>query len=248
MTLDWNRRFEQQAQWTRELRSYLYKQAKIRRGQKVLDLGCGTGVLAPELMEQGLVSFGLDLDLNALIFSGANHPGFHLTQGNAFDLPFSSKIFDSSLCHFVIMWLPDPVKALTEMVRVTKKGGKILVFAEPDYGGRIDYPDELAVMGKVQIDSLIRQGADPYAGRKLAWICKEAGLVDVNTGVLGGQWSGEPDWESWESEWQVFITDMGNLSNQELDLPKLRKTDQQARSDGYRILFVPTFFAWGTVK
>jgi len=75
------------------------------------------------------------------------------------------------------------------MARITRPGGAVLALAEPDYGGRIDYPIKLAQMGKWQIESLRLQGADPLMGRKLATIFNSAGFDSVETGVLGGQWS-----------------------------------------------------------
>ena len=64
----------------------------------------------------------------------------------------------------------------------------MLACAEPDYGGRIDYPDELSEIGRLQMMSLARQGANPQVGRKLKAILREAGIREVEVGILGGQW------------------------------------------------------------
>jgi len=68
-------------------------------------------------------------------------------------------------------------------MRVTQPGGAILVCAEPDYGGRLDYPD--LPIGRWQAEALRREGADPLLGRKLRALFR-AGRVDV--GVIPGLW------------------------------------------------------------
>jgi len=74
------------------------------------------------------------------------------------------------------------------MRRVVKPGGWVVALAEPDYGGRIDYPDQLSALGWKQASALSAQGADTNAGRKLAGWLAETGLKGIQTGLLGGQW------------------------------------------------------------
>jgi hypothetical protein len=133
------------------------------------------------------------------------------------------------------------------MIRVTRPGGVILALAEPDYDGRIDYPEELSQLGKMQMESLREQDADPLIGRKLAHIFHVAGLESVETGVLGGQWSGDPNWQAWESEWAVLESDLKKTFQASKTWKVLKELDQAATKSGERILFVPTFYAWGYV-
>jgi hypothetical protein len=87
-------------------------------------------------------------------------------------------------------------------------------------------------------------------GRRLASLFQNAGLKPVETGVLGGQWSGSPDWDSWETEWRVLESDFAEL-NQTLhpgEVSQLKVLDKSAYDKGERVLFVPTFYAWGIVK
>ena len=78
------------------------------------------------------------------------------------------------------------------MRRVVQPGGWVAALAEPDYGGRIDYPDALAALGWKQAAAVHAQGADIYAGRKLAGWLGQAGLKDIQVGLLGGQWGAPP--------------------------------------------------------
>lgn len=244
---DWHRRYTQQAHWTQDLRRYLYQRLDLQPGQRLLEVGCGTGVLTPELLERGLQSYGLDIDRAGLVFARNSHRGGKYCQADAFHLPFPQATFDLAFCHFLLLWLADPLQALLEMKRVTRPNGIVLAMAEPDYGGRIDHPEPLARLGAYQIESLRLQGADPIMGRKLAGNFHQVGLRGVETGVLGGQWSGRPDWQAWELEWQVLENDTDRLAGNLADLEVLKAADRTAHESGERVLFVPTFYALGSV-
>jgi hypothetical protein len=129
------------------------------------------------------------------------------------------------------------------MRRVTRSGGSVIALAEPDYGGRIDYPEELAILGRHQAAALRKQGADPRMGRRLAEVFHQLGLQDIEVGVLGGQWKGKSSRREWELEWRVLQSDLGG----EQDTDSLRALDWAARERGERVLFVPTFYAFGRV-
>src|SRR5512137_2475910 len=101
----WHQRYLQQAQWSNSLRAYCYAHAGITAHSKVLDIGCGTGVLSRELMDQyNCRVIGLDIDLAALEFARDYSPLTTFTTGDARCLPFSSSFFDVTLCHFVLLW------------------------------------------------------------------------------------------------------------------------------------------------
>jgi len=244
---DWHNRFERQARWTSDLRTYLFKQINLSPGKLILEVGCGTGVILKEIENFNTSSVGLDIDNHHLGIAMRNTPKIGYTQGDAHNLPYPNDYFDVALCHFLLLWVDNPIRAISEMARVTKPGGSVLSLAEPDYGGRIDYPEELETLGHTQVKSLNLQGADPHLGRKLADYFSQAGLIFVQTGVLGGQWSDKPDWESWNSEWQVLESDIAQNSNlTNIDqISKLKEKDRTAYDAGVRVLFVPTFYAWG---
>jgi len=135
---------------------------------------------------------------------------------------------------------------LEEMTRVTRPGGVILALAEPDYGGRIDYPAELAEIGRLQADALTRQGADINMGRKLAELFTAAGLQNVTSGVMGGEWTHKPSDADSELEWDTLASDLAGTLDPDR-LSALRQLDSAAWQRGNRILYVPTFYAIGWV-
>ncbi len=247
MKVNWHNRFVQQAAWTRDLRNYLYNRADLSNAGRVLEVGCGTGVLLAELLERtqsGVV--GVDLDFDRLQASANNAPKAELVQANGLHLPFLSASFDVALCHFLLLWVRNPALLLREMQRVTRQGGAVLALAEPDYGGRIDYPEALAGLGKQQQQSLENQGADPLIGRKLKGLFHQAGFRDVETGILGAQWSHIPTKEDLDQEWAVLQDDLKDLIDQQ-EIEKLHSQDEKSWECGERVIFVPTFYAWGRV-
>jgi ubiquinone/menaquinone biosynthesis C-methylase UbiE len=244
---DWHARFTQQARWTQDLRDYLYQQVEIEKARRVLEVGCGTGAVLADLASTAPFRVGLDINSELLQLATRNITRAELSQGDGYALPYRDGCFDITLCHFLLLWLDNPIQVLREMVRVARPGGAVLAMAEPDYGGRIDHPEELATLGQWQTESLQQQGADPLMGRKLAGLFSELGLEAVETGALGGQWSGTPDWEAWASEWAVLESDLREKPSFSEKLGFLKSFDKSAYEQGERVLFVPTFYAWGVV-
>jgi len=243
--MDWHARYLQQARWTAQLRSYLFNKAGLQPGQRLLELGCGTGAVLADFPQQAGLC-GLDLDFQALTLAAQNSPGARLTCGDGASLPFANAAFEHVFCHFVLLWVRDPERVVSELRRVTRPGGAVLALAEPDYGGRVDYPPELAELGVWQAAALRRQGADVNMGRKLAAAFSRAGLQRVQTGVMGGQWQGAPSAQELELEWQTLSADLGGLAPAG-KLDELRALNERAWALGERVLYVPTFYAWGVV-
>ena len=130
------------------------------------------------------------------------------------------------------------------MVRVTKPGGWILALAEPDYGGRIDFPRELEIIGQAQIQALLDQGANPYLGRTLRALFHSAQLTEIRAGLLGGEWQGSLNEDQLVSEWETLAQDLSDLLPAD-EIERFRRIDHEAWEMGTRILFVPTFYAAG---
>lgn len=243
---DWHARYTQQAKWTSELRRFLYSHIDIDDMNQVLEVGCGTGVISMELNSLFTAKVhGLDIEPANLHLAATLDPQSYFTLGDAHSLPYPTNMFDLTLCHFLLLWVMNPIKVVQEMARVTRTDGYIIALAEPDYGGRIDYPDELDVVGKWQQESLYKQGADAQIGRRLAEIFNLAQLSDIQIGVLGGQWSGRNLMEDWSNEWQILENDYSLLAEKIHNWEYYKSLDRSHRQQGDRILFVPTFYAYG---
>ena len=244
---DWHNRYKQQASWSRYVRQYLYKIASPNLGDKILEVGSGTGaVLSLVLEETGGQCFGIDIDLQSILFSANEHPNINHAAADGYHLPFADAGFGITYCHYLLLWITNPLKILNEMTRVTKSGGHVIALAEPDHEARIDYPPPLDELGKQQTKSLMEQGVDPIMGRKLTELFQSAGLKDITTGILGAQWTMSKNQKIDEIEWMMIQSDLADKLNPGI-LESYRKADTKARQEGERILFIPTFYAVGTV-
>jgi len=215
---------------------------------RVLDIGCGTGALLPDLeaLSPGKI-IGADIDLEHLLLASTHSPDADLLGANVHRLPFPENSFDIVLCHYFLMWAGDAQHALQEMGRITRPGGTVVAFAEPDYGGRIDHPPQFTPIRDLQIAALQKAGADPLLGRKLRGMFWEAGFTDIEAGVYQGSLSRETTQEEIESEWKVLAADLADfLSDKELE--EFQQHELSSRQKGTRLVYVPTFFTWGKVS
>ena len=113
------------AKWAMDL----LDRAQPREGEAVLDIACGTGIvarLAAKRMSRGLVT-GLDLNagmLNVARSAPTEGAAIIWIEGSALDLPFPADGFDMALCQQGLQFFPDQRKALGEICRVLKGGGR----------------------------------------------------------------------------------------------------------------------------
>ena len=113
----------------------LVKFAGVRAGQKVLDVGCGTGVAAITAARAEATASGLDLTPALLERARANSEiaevAVEWLEGDAEQLPYGDAAFDVVLSQFGHIFAPRPSVALGEMLRVLKAGGTIAFSAWP---------------------------------------------------------------------------------------------------------------------
>lgn len=167
-------------------RSYALMQ--LQPFDKVLDIGCGPGTdtipLAQLIGPKGQV-VGVDHDEAMIAEAGqrAEQAGVSTwvkhTRADVTSLPFESDRFDSSRSERLFQHLLNPEQALSEMTRVTKRGGRLVVL-DTDWGttsidtAEVDIERRLA---RVLAERVLHNG---YSGRQLYRLFKQQGLADIS--------------------------------------------------------------------
>ena len=161
-------------------------QAGLKRGQRVVDIGCGSGAVMPAMLElvgpEGSVT-GVDASEERVadarkLLSGVRNAVAQVGALPNTGLPDGS--FDFSWSQFVFEYLREPELAVKEMIRITKPGGTVAV-ADIDGHGLAFWPRPAVIEEGLPllIRALESTGFDLYAGRKLFTLFRKAGLQDV---------------------------------------------------------------------
>lgn len=162
-----------------------YSWMDMRDGLQVLDVGSGTGVLIERLAKllepNGRVT---GVDYSATMVDEAQRRArekglkSEFRQMDAAALDFEDNTFDYSMSNIVFQHLPDPKKALEEMVRVTKPGGRICIH-EQDWETMIVDSDDRRLTRKV-LNGFVDSFTSGWIGRQLYGLFVRAGLAQIS--------------------------------------------------------------------
>lgn len=168
------------------LRRRFLKWIPVRAGDRVLEVGCGTGVVARDLAaltgRRGVVTA---VDTSATLLAHARvlsrgAPGGRLVfrRADGHRLPFADGRFDVVVAITVILHVEDPVRVVKEMVRVARAGGRVAV-QDQDFGlVGAAHPDR-ELTARILDGVAARIYPEPHSGRRLGALLRAAGLRDV---------------------------------------------------------------------
>ena len=104
-----------------------------KAGERILDLAAGTGTSSVALAKSGARVVAADFSAGMIEVGRRKHPDLEFVQADAMDLPFKAGEFDVVTISFGLRNIADPKKALKEMYRVLKPGGRLVIceFSKP---------------------------------------------------------------------------------------------------------------------
>ena len=200
--------------------------AGVGPGQRVLDVACGTGVVAREAarrVEPGGSVAGLDRNDDMIAVARRVSPALEWRLGRAEALPFGDGSFDAVLCQFGLMFFDDRVTTLREMSRVLKPGGRTTVAVWDALESSPGYAAMARLLQRLFGDRVADQLRFPFAlgsAEALRSLFREAGMRHVGLQTLSGM-ARFPSIESWvhtdikgwtlaqlidESQYQTLLT------------------------------------------
>jgi SAM-dependent methyltransferase len=197
--------------WSRELAPLLVKFAGVRNGDAVLDVGSGTGALTASVVAVAPSSrvVGIDPAAPYVAFAQTRHPGdlVRFEVGDAQQLRFLNGSFDQTLSLLVLNFIPDPAKALDEMIRVTRPGGTVAA-AVWDYGQEMEmlrvFWDEALALNPA-IDARDERHMPLCRKGELGALWREHQLGDVSEETLT-IWT---RFSSFDDYWSPFLEKQG---------------------------------------
>jgi SAM-dependent methyltransferase len=154
-------------------------------GLRWIDVGCGSGAFSELLIRRCAPADvqGVDPSEGQLTFArtrpGAKAATFQ--QGDAMALPFDADRFDAATMALVIFFVPDPVKGVAELVRVTAPGGSVAAYAWDMHSGGFPFAPIQAELRAIGVAQPLPPSVDASRMDALRELWTGAGLVDVET-------------------------------------------------------------------
>jgi SAM-dependent methyltransferase len=166
--------------------------AGIGPGQSVLDVACGTGVLAAAAAERvgigGSVT-GIDASAEMLAVARRKVAAVRWCEGRAESLPFDNDHFDAVVSQFGLMFFERPVDALREMMRVLRPGGRLAVAVCDALDHSPGYAGLAALLHKLFGPRVADAFRSPFVmgdAQRLLALCSEAGVAGAEVSRHAG--------------------------------------------------------------
>ena len=166
-----------------------YLAHRVCPGAEILSVGCGPGVIlrAVTQLDSSIKATGIDVSegrLQQAREKNRENSRVRFVCGDAQSMEFRSNSFDLVYCRMLLQYLKEKERAVSEMARVCKPGGTVLL---QDLDGQLlwHYPEDPSVQRTLErvVEALSATGFDPFVGRKLFWLARNAGLTNIDVKV-----------------------------------------------------------------
>ncbi|MFI7218248.1 class I SAM-dependent methyltransferase [Micromonospora maritima] len=174
--------------------------ARVRAGQRVLDVGTGPGTVAAAALGRGAAVVAVDAEASMLVQARASAAGAGLVGAALPRLPFPDARFDAAVANFVLNHVGDPAAALAELRRVVRPGGRVAVTLWPSPHPPLQrlWGEAIAAAGVTPPADLPRlaPGRDfPRTAAGVTGLLGAAGLTDAVCTTVA--WTHRTDPEDW---------------------------------------------------
>lgn len=238
--------------WNIQFSRLLNDKLSIQPRDRVLDAGCGLGTFYQKLISDFSLSFeyfGIDIDADRIKLAKselADQTNATFLVGDIFKLPFQENYFDKSAVLLTLQHIEEPIKAIRELVRVTKVGGKLLI-AEPINTKQNLFCSDPEVNVSPFYQSLCefinkQKSGDQDIGQKIPKMMADIDLREIDVQVFSASSHG-----IW-SEFRKRIDQMLKLLKSAYAIPAeivdpLEAELRKIKSDSYCILSAPIIFS-----
>ena len=178
---------------TRQTVRHTLDAAAVSSGMRVLDVCTGPGMMVEAAIGRGAQATGLDFSQEVVELARELVPAGEFRQGDAQSLPFPDNTFDAVVCNYGVIHVPEPERALREMVRVVRPGGRVAISVwdstTPNNGFGLIY---VAVRAHGTMNIPIPHGPDYFqfsTDEKMRAALTEVGLTKVGAMRVDQHWN-----------------------------------------------------------
>lgn len=203
--------------------------ARVRAGQRAIDVGCGPGALTAQLVERLGADSVAAIDPSGPFVEAVRErcPGVDVQAGVAEQLPYPDDGFDVALAQLVVHFMKDPVAGLREMARVTRRGGNIAACVWDHAGDSGPLSTFWRAVRETDPDA--RDESDLAGAREghLVKLCEKAGLDQIEAGTL----TVRVGFDSFDDWWGPYTLGVGPAGAYVAALDQSRRETLRARCE-----------------